>query len=699
MAFTAIGGVSVTDVRDGENGAPGAPGTPGSNGDDGDNSRTVYLFRNGTTTPPSPGTSATAGFNTSGAAVAVNGWATSATVPPAGQTIFVASRNIRQPNGTGNWVQDGAWQVNPAAASGTNGTNGDDGDDGAPGANGSDAPRFAEATLYTNPAVATAPSAPSATITWSTGALSSITTGWSQTPPTQIASSTDVIYSSQLVFIDTTAPFTTTTDTGTTPVQGTSFGGLVSFTGGDFAIGGSTITNIDGGNITTDSIKANSLDIDGTLTMDAPTSAFIAGRTGASDFGTDGYFVGRTSTDGISADGFQLSHTSVASGAIVTDGTNVASGTVQGVIHDDTQGLRIYEPVFYERGVNTGADALLDAQGETATLTAGEIHYVTVWGGGAGGGGASNSGGGAGTAGTAGGSSTIQLSGASGFTGTRNYTASGGTAGAAGSGFNVGGPGGTGGETAFGQGGNGGAAGAIVNEQINGGGNGSSPAATAFGAGGGGGGAGSHANRNAVGNPGEGGGAAQPLSVVYDLTNATTNGTLTLTTRGAAGTGGAGASGNDDAAAGGAGAAGRPGVASVSGVLDGYTSRTLADLGGSIASPFTVAATGTGFLNNNTASITTTGGAGVYAIANLVNGSNGNNVHAPTLATTNVLDGFYGGQIIDAGVSTGGQPRSADGNVSLAVTGVVRSSGNITFNRLQGGNASVTVRWALLAGA
>jgi hypothetical protein len=431
--------------------------------------------------------------------------------------------------------------------------------------------------LYTNPTVANAPSAPSATITWSTSAISSITSGWSQTPPTISATSTNSVYSSQLIFIDATAPFTTTTVTGTSPIESINFTGVVTFNSGDFLIGGSTITTIDGDNLTTGTVNAEKIDVDSAITLTGATSSFIAGRTGASDFGTDGFFIGRTSTSGNAADGFQLSHTSV------TDANHLQlnSGTIQGVIHDDTQGLRIYEPVFYSRGTVTGADSLLDAAAETATLAAGEIHSVTIWGGGGGGGAGSDSGGTAGNAGGTGGTSTVTLTGATGFNGTRTFNATGGIGGAGGSGISSGASGGAGGGSAFGSGGLGGVF-RLANDSGNQDTNytglpGSAPATSIFAAGGGGGAPGSH-NRNS-GSPGLGGSSATPVTVTYDLTNANTAGILTLNALGAAG-----ASGNNnnnfsgDNNPGGIGGTGRAGVASVSGVLDGYTASTLSDL-------------------------------------------------------------------------------------------------------------------------
>ena len=138
------------------------------------------------------------------------------------------------------------------------------------------------------------------------------------------------VYSSTLVFINAAGTATTTNDTGTTPVQSTNFTGLVTFTGGDFAVDGATVTNIDGGNITTGTIQANALDVDGPIDISDARGALIAGRTSASDFGTDGFYIGRTSSDGTTADGFQLSHTSV------TDANSIGDAAPLQISPDDT---------------------------------------------------------------------------------------------------------------------------------------------------------------------------------------------------------------------------------------------------------------------------------------------------------------------------------------------------------------------------
>ena len=636
---------------DGTNGTNGSDGADGTNGTNGDSFRTVYLFQNGTAPPTAP--SDTQGFNTNGTARAVGSWTVTATVPPAGETIYVASANLRQPNSTGNWVIIGSWAVNPAASSGTDGT---DGTNGSNGTNGAPGPRFAERTLYTNPAVSIAPTTePSARITWSTGALSAITSGWSETPPTQTASSNLTVYSSTFVFINTAGTATNTTAVGSAPIQSTNFTGLVTFTGGDFAVDGATVTNIDGGNITTGTIQANALDVDGPIDISDARGALIAGRTSASDFGTDGFYIGRTSTDGVTADGFQLSHTSVTdansigdaaplqvspsdtgtlnggniqagmiyrireffvpidltpiggpnitsaaqvgevftatgAGNTITNASNarvtlltaglLASGTVQGVIHDDQAGLRIYEPIFYTRGSVQGADVIRHVGDTSAiTLAAGDIHSITIVGGGGGGqAGGAATGSSSGNLGTAGGSTMITVSGfsAGSYSGPTTFSAAGGAIP-----FRRGGParssgnptGEPGEATSFGSGGSGGAGGT---------GNGSGSAgnnapSTSYGAGGGGGGAASSRDflgfgSSGTGEGGSGGFAGQTLTVTIDLTESTTNATITINSIGAGGTGGTGSPMQGGNGAGGA--------VAVSGVLDGYVATSVTQLGG-----------------------------------------------------------------------------------------------------------------------
>ena len=251
----------------------------------GDRSQTIYLYDTAITAPTAPTTGT--GFDAdSGEAEDSGTWTTTVPTIGTGEVIWIAQLTIRQPMSTGEWTNDGAsWTVRQA--SGFNGMN------GGVGPAGSDAPRFAEIILYANPAIDPDDStldttAPQATITWSSGAISNITSGWSLSPPTQVATSNLVTFSSVVVFIDTEAPFTTTRATGTAPVQSTNFSGLVTFTGGDFAVDGATVTNIDGGNIETDTVTANQLVQGSASTVNAGEStATQNGRSGSISLSLD----------------------------------------------------------------------------------------------------------------------------------------------------------------------------------------------------------------------------------------------------------------------------------------------------------------------------------------------------------------------------------------------------------------------------
>lgn len=332
-----------------------------------------------------------------------------------------------------------------------------------------------------------------------------------------------------------------------------------SINSGKIAAGAIETSNLAAGAITTDK-----LDINDTLALSGATSGFVAGRTSTSDFGTDGFFIGRTSTSGNAPTGFQLSHTSI------TGNTHpqFSQGTVQAVIHDDVGGLRIYEPVFYEKGTATGSDAQITVAGNanSISLAAGEVHSVSIFGGGGGGGAGANQTA-TGTSGSQGGTTTIGISGYSSgsYNGANSFSATGGAGGAGGSGFGNG-TGGVGGATPFGVGGAGG------NKSTAGGNAGSDAPNTSYGAGGGGSG-GYVTNdyqgfgNNATGDGGDGGGAAAEVTVAIDLTNSNNAATLVANNIGSGG-GGAGNSGGDGAG----------GIVSVSGVLDGYQPTTIAQM-------------------------------------------------------------------------------------------------------------------------
>ena len=147
---------------------------------------------------------------------------------------------------------------------------GNDGNDGAP------APRSLSRRVYYSSSSG-APSAPTATVTWATLVLSGLAAGWSETAPTASATSTTLIYFSDLIFTDDTGVATTSSDTGSTPIEGTSFSGIVTFDNGDFALDGNTVTGIDGSNLSDTSITGGKLASTNVITASAQISNLVVG--------------------------------------------------------------------------------------------------------------------------------------------------------------------------------------------------------------------------------------------------------------------------------------------------------------------------------------------------------------------------------------------------------------------------------------
>ena len=181
-----------------------------------------------------------------------------------------------------SWMNQITNQVNTqisASVTPTTSTQAGDGSDGADGADGADAPHYSEVTLYSDPAVASPPSAPTATITWFTGVISSITAGWSQTPPTIDVTSTDIVYYSKLIFKDSIAPFATTTTTGNTPVALFDFTSLPVVDATSVTAAGALMDSE-----LTDIASVKALN-QGVATTDSPTFVAVTVSSGVVDFG------------------------------------------------------------------------------------------------------------------------------------------------------------------------------------------------------------------------------------------------------------------------------------------------------------------------------------------------------------------------------------------------------------------------------
>lgn len=164
--------------------------------------------------------------------------------------------------------------------------------------------------LYSETTDDTVPSAPSATITWASGALSSISASWSETPPTVDATGTNRPWVSVVVFHQdsSSSQTATTTATGQTPSKGFTFNGVVTFTdtgdtGGISATDGTTsrtlltpssvgaagTTVIHGGRISTDTLNANAITTD-TLTLGQVTNQTEASQ-GTIEFTNTGMII------------------------------------------------------------------------------------------------------------------------------------------------------------------------------------------------------------------------------------------------------------------------------------------------------------------------------------------------------------------------------------------------------------------------
>jgi|TARA_R110000765_G_scaffold408711_1_gene506576 hypothetical protein len=200
----------------------------------------------------------------------------------------------------------------------------EDGNDGAP------APRSLYRRVYYSSSSG-APSSPTATVTWATLVLSGLTTGWSETAPTASATSTTLVYFSDLIFTDDTGVATTGSSTGSTPIEGTSFSGIVTFNSGSFSLDGSTITSIDGGNISTGTITSNEI-ATGTITANQIATGTITAASGvigslsATDITTGTITIARLPGIGVAGSTTVNSNTSTTANITVSfSGVNVGS--------------------------------------------------------------------------------------------------------------------------------------------------------------------------------------------------------------------------------------------------------------------------------------------------------------------------------------------------------------------------------------
>ena len=217
------------------------------------------------------------------------------------------------------------------------------GDDGS---SGSDGKRSVQGYLYYEKTTSGAPSAPgSTTYRFATGDIdggsgatevlaladTSAVDKWTNEPRTQDPTSSNVHWTVRYSGTETSAGSSTCTVAYSTIVQYTNFTGVVTFSGGTFKDGGTNITTIDGGNISTGTIIADALNVStlssiaaniGTVTSGTIKSADHAGTADGSDFSTDGTQI-NLSDGSISSKNFRIA----SDGSAAYKGTLTIGGT------------------------------------------------------------------------------------------------------------------------------------------------------------------------------------------------------------------------------------------------------------------------------------------------------------------------------------------------------------------------------------
>ena len=238
-----------------------------------------------------------------------------------------------------------------------------DGQKGQKGSGGVGGPKVATKRAYikyipTNATGTDVPAAPQINYTWSTGGASftpSTVSGyaWSLTPPTKIVNSEINVYFSDFI-LNGTAAASNTIVTGSTPKQGASFEGIVSFSSGNFRLDGGSITTIDGGNIVTNSVKTEQIEIDNNLILTGLTSGILGGRSGISNYAQAGFFLGREERDIVGGGGvfkgrqYEIVSTGSTSSFASVGAPSNAIGTIFTMTGTGFPGSGTLRPIGYE---------------------------------------------------------------------------------------------------------------------------------------------------------------------------------------------------------------------------------------------------------------------------------------------------------------------------------------------------------------
>ncbi len=160
---TYVDDTTLVKVYDGANGAPGGTGPAGLN------NAVVYVYQRASSAPSLPSATVTYTFATGAVAGLNNGW--TAGVPAGSSPLYVTVATASN-SGTTDTIAPSEWASAVVMSQ-----------DGAPGANGLNT---ATVYLFQRTSTSTAPSLPSAAVTYTfaTGVATGVNNGWTQTMPT-----------------------------------------------------------------------------------------------------------------------------------------------------------------------------------------------------------------------------------------------------------------------------------------------------------------------------------------------------------------------------------------------------------------------------------------------------------------------------------------------------------------------------------
>jgi len=328
---------------------------------------------------------------------------------------------------------------------------------------------------------------------------------------------------------------------------------------------------LDASKITTGSLSADRINVDSTLDLDNSGAGIIGGRDARTDYTSThgGFYLGREERSNGDL-GFEVSHTSI----------NPTSTALEGIIHSDQEGLKIFNPEFSLGGTASGGLTEYTTS-QTVNLSINETITVNVVGGGGAGGNGSYGPQGTTSARSPSGGTTTVVFRLGSSTGTiiKTITATGGLGGRLG--FN-GGKGGTPGESSPY---NSGVGGAGAGEE----GQGGDASSANHGAGGGGGGG----RDTTFGSDGDGGSGGEAGSIVTETfsTGSSTQDIYAIIT---VGTGGVATNISGTRTLGGDGAVG---VVAINSLLGGINKVTLGNLDGYYENLIGSYSTGTWYQN------------------------------------------------------------------------------------------------------